>query len=82
MKFVVILVCVVLLATTANCQMTFTDQWSKKRAMLRNKGADEIDSSWCGEDKQKLIFEEIVRLQKAQTLLIDRLNECSAKKPF
>ncbi|EGT40149.1 hypothetical protein CAEBREN_13528 [Caenorhabditis brenneri] len=78
MQLYVVLCLVALLGLSAG-QMTFTDQWTKKRASLHKQQFPVVtpEEPLCPSDRVQAVFEQLASLQKAQQRLTEYLASCA-----
>ncbi|CCD70659.1 Neuropeptide-Like Protein [Caenorhabditis elegans] len=77
MQLYVVLCFLVLLGLSAG-QMTFTDQWTKKRATLHKQlPVVTPEEPICPSDRVQAVFEQLDQLQKAQQRLTEYLASCA-----
>uniref|UniRef100_A0A8R1E4E5 Uncharacterized protein n=1 Tax=Caenorhabditis japonica TaxID=281687 RepID=A0A8R1E4E5_CAEJA len=76
---VLTVVCLVVLLCLASGQMTFTDQWTKKRAMLHKQQFPMVtpEEPNCPSERVQDVFDQLDRLQKAQQRLVEYLASCA-----
>ncbi|CAI2351816.1 unnamed protein product [Caenorhabditis sp. 36 PRJEB53466] len=73
------MLCFVMLLAFSAGQMTFTDQWTKKRAMLHKSQFPVVtpEEPACPSDRVQEVFDQLDRLQKAQQRLTEYLASCA-----
>ncbi|CAP37116.1 Protein CBG19972 [Caenorhabditis briggsae] len=78
MQLYVVLCFVALLGLSVG-QMTFTDQWTKKRATLHKQQFPVVtpEEPLCPSDRVQQVFEQLAQLQKAQQRLTEYLATCA-----
>ncbi|EFO92842.1 hypothetical protein GCK72_013532 [Caenorhabditis remanei] len=71
--------CFLALLCLSSGQMTFTDQWTKKRAALHKQQFPGVtpEEPICPSDRVQLVFEQLGQLQRAQQRLTEYLASCA-----